>query len=392
MKNLKIKQTIIVAAVLAALAGTSLTGCGSDSSDTTDTADTTQTSTTEETDTESADTESAADDAEEATVSVDDYVLKIGTDTSSLCLAPLHIAEDLGFFDEEFEAAGLEYELVAINIQNVADLIASGQVDASVSLAGSVIPMIDSGLDITFTAGLHTGCTKYYVLEDSGIESVADLKGANIGVPGMSDSSVVALKRKLYSEGISVSEDNMEVTLTVYNMTDLPLALENGAVDAIALHDPVATSSEEEYDDFLKILDLSEDEMFAVEYCCSTIITSSIVEEHPEAAAAFTRAMMRAAAYIQANPEEAAQLQIDNEQMTGDVETNAAMLATYNYSPSVSIMEETIINAYGDLVEIGDMTSGLDTETFVAEHFAALDGVPESYTYNEDGTYTEVEE
>ena len=386
MKNLKIKQTLIMAAVIAALAGTALTGCGSDS-DSADTAETTEESTAAAESTE----ESSTDTEETTTTSDDDYVLKIGTDTSSLCLAPLHIAEDLGYFDEEFEAAGLEYEMVAINIQNVADLIASGQIDASVSLAGSVIPMIDSGLDITFTAGLHTGCTKYYVLEDSGIESVADLKGANIGVPGMSDSSVVALKRKLYSEGISVSEDNMEVTLTVYTMTDLALALENGAVDAVALHDPVATTAEEEYDDFLKILDLSEDEMFSVEYCCSTIITSSIVEEHPESAAAFTRAMMRAAAYIQANPEEAAQLQIDNEQMTGDADTYAAMLATYNYAPSVSIMEETIVNAYSDLVEIGDMTSGLDTDTFVSEHFAALDGVPESYTYNEDGTFTEVE-
>lgn len=38
------------------------------------------------------------------------------------------------------------------------------------------------------------------------------------------------------------------------------------------------------------------------------------------------------------------------------------------------------------------MTSGLDTDTFISEHFAALDGVPDSYIYNEDGTFTEVEE
>lgn len=56
----------------------------------------------------------------------------------------------------------------------------------------------------------------------------------------MSDSSVVALKRKLADVGVGVSTTNMEIELVVYNMTDLPLALDNGAVDAIALHDPVA--------------------------------------------------------------------------------------------------------------------------------------------------------
>ena len=72
-------------------------------------------------------------------------------------------------------------------------------------------------------------------------------------IPGISDSSVVALKRKLADEGVGVSTTNMEVELIVYNMTDLPLALENGAVDAVALHDPVATTAEEEYG-FRKIL------------------------------------------------------------------------------------------------------------------------------------------
>ena len=127
-----------------------------------------------------------------------------------------------------------------------------------------MIPQIDNGLEISFTAGLHTGCTKYYV-KDTSIDSVADLKGKKIGVPAMGDSSVVALKRKLYDEGIGVTTDNLEVEWVVYALTDLPLALENGAIDVAALHDPVAYSAETEYG-FKKILDLSTDEKFANEY------------------------------------------------------------------------------------------------------------------------------
>ncbi len=341
-------------------------------------------------DTSSNESSSAGESTEEVSATVSsDYVFKIGTANGTLCLAPLHIAEDLGYFAEEFEAAGISYELVEIDMTQAADMVVTGQIDACVGLAGSLIPQIDSGLEIVFSAGLHTGCTKYYAKEDSGITSVADLKGKTIGVPGMSDSSVTALKRKLHEVGIGVSTDNMEVNFVVYNSTDLPLALENGAVDAIAVHDPVATQAEEEYG-FTKILDLTEDETFSDEYCCTTFISTSVAEEYPEASAAYTRALMKASAYVQANPGEAAQLQIDNEQCSGDLDTNTALLESYNYQPSVSAIESTFRNACSDLLEIGDLQEGRDIEEFTAEHVVAFDGVPDSYIYNDDGTFTEV--
>ncbi|MCM1228177.1 MAG: ABC transporter substrate-binding protein, partial [Clostridium sp.] len=141
-------------------------------------------------------------------------------------------------------------------------MIASKKIDACVGLAGSLIPQVDSGLDISFTTGLHTGCTKYYAAADSDINDMSDLKGKKIGVPGMSDSSVVTLKRILHDLEIGVSQDNMEIELVVYNLTDLPLALANGAVDAVALHDPVAASAESEYG-FKKLFDTTTDGKFS---------------------------------------------------------------------------------------------------------------------------------
>lgn len=317
----------------------------------------------------------------------DSYVFKIGTANGSLCLAPLHVAADLGYFDEEFDAAGIKYELVEIDIQQAADLVASGQIDACVGLAGCLIPQVDNGLEIAFTAGLHTGCTKYYVAADSDINDMADLKGKKIGVPGMSDSSVVALKRKLADVGVGVSTTNMEIELVVYNMTDLPLALSNGAVDAIAVHDPVATAGEEEYG-FKKILDLTDDEKFKNEYCCTSFVATDFYNKHPEATAAYTRALMKAAAYVQADPEGAAKFQIDNDQCSGELATNTKLLSSYNYQPSVSAMESTFRNACSDLLDIGDLQEGRNLDEFTKEHVAQLDGVPDTYVYNEDGTFT----
>jgi len=317
-------------------------------------------------------------------------VFRVGTANASLCLAGLHMAEDKGYFEEEFKAAGIEYELVEIDVQQTADLVASDKLDACVGLAGGLIPQIDNGLDISFVLGMHTGCTKYYAPADSDIKKIEDVKGKKIGVPGVSDSSVIALKRKLFSLGIGVSPDNMEIELVPYNLPDLPLALANGAVDAIALHDPVATAAEQEYE-FTKILDTTEDELFNDEYCCAAFVTNKAAKNNPEASAAYTRALLKGCAYVQAHPDEAVKLQIENNHCSGDPDNNTKILSSFNYQPSVSKMESTFRNTCDDLSEIGDLKTNRDLDQFTADHFKKFDNVPDSYIYNEDGSFTEAD-
>ena len=329
---------------------------------------------------------SAGDAGANAKQSNDDVDIVIGTANGSLCLAPLHIAIDNGYFEEEFKAAGVTWRVEEIDLANISELVASEKIDASTQLAGAMIPQIDNGLEITFTAGLHTGCTKYYV-KDTSINSVADLKGKKIGVPAIGDSSVIALKRKLYDEGIGVTTDNLEVEWGVYSLTDLPLALENGAIDVAALHDPVAYSAEQEYG-FKKILDLSTDEKFANEYCCMAFVTSKLAETNPEAAAAYTRAMLKASAFVEANPREAAKIQIDNNQCSGDLEVNASLLESYNYGPSVSIASTTINDAATELIRIGELKAD-DPAVFSEKAFKKFEGVPDTFVYK-DGKFEEV--
>ena len=116
-----------------------------------------------------------------------DVDIVIGTANGSLCLAPLHIAIDNGYFEEEFKKAGVTWRVEEIDMGNISDLVASDKIDASTQLAGAMIPQIDNGLEITFTAGMHTGCTKVYTKPDSGITELKDLKGKKIGVPSLGD-------------------------------------------------------------------------------------------------------------------------------------------------------------------------------------------------------------
>jgi len=311
----------------------------------------------------------------------DGPVVKIGFAKGSLCLAPLHLAYLNGYFEEEFKTAGISWEMEEVDLSQVAELLAAGKINACVGLTASLIQPIDNGLDITFTTGLHTGCTKYYVQANSSISSPADLKGKKIGVPGLGDSSTMNLKRKLNDLGIGVTSGNMQVTFVSYSLTDLPLALSNGAVDAVALHDPVAYKAEQAYG-FKKILDTATDAKFVGEYCCESYVTTELATTNPKAAAAYTRAMQKAAAFIQASPSEAAKIQIDNGYCAGDLDINAKLLESYNFSPSVSAGLKTFKAAAEELKTIGDLKKDTDTEKFTSLHFTKFDGVSDSIKYD----------
>lgn len=313
--------------------------------------------------------------------------VKILMNKESLCLAPLHIAIINGYFDEEFKKIGQEYELVTSNIATVTEQLSSKKINAGYGLTGSLMQPISNGLDLVFTTGLHTGCTKYYVKKDSGIKSLEDFKGKKIGVPSLSDSATINLKRKLADLGFKVGGDGADVTFVAYDMTDLPVALENGGVDAVGIHDPVATSAEEEYG-FTKILDTGIDDKFKEEYCCQAYVSGELASENPEGAAAYTRAMQKAAAFIEAEPYEAAKLQLENGYMPGSATENAKhngeILESFNYSPSVSLGRKTFESAFDDLQNYGDIDKALNKDDFVKKVYLELEGVPNTVIYDKN--------
>ena len=131
----------------------------------------------------------------------------------SLCAAPMYIAIENGYFEEE----NLDIEQVTVDAAHVSEAIGADQVDVGMGLIGKLLQPIENGLPIKFTTGLHTGCTKLLVPGDSDIKSIADLKGKKIGVPGLADAATVVSKRSLSAAGIGVTEQNMEVEFSVYS-------------------------------------------------------------------------------------------------------------------------------------------------------------------------------
>lgn len=313
-----------------------------------------------------------------------EFVLKVGETQGALCHAPLQVAMEKGYLDEE----GIKWERVDFGGSDIQAALGAGTIDCGFGLIGKFIQPIENGLNMVVTSGMHTGCTKILTKADSGIKSIEDLKGKKIGVSSLASSEAITAKRALNAAGIDISPDSSEIEFAVYSTADQPLALMNGAVDAISTPDPVASQAAAEYG-LTVLLDTAVTQPYADEYCCVSFVSSDIAKKHPDVAAGFTRAVLKASAWVAEHPEETAQLQIDGKYVSGNAQTNAEILKSYKYIPSVQGGYDALVNVSTDLQNIGILKSSTDLDALIKRSFVFFDGVPDSYTVSGD-TFTEV--
>ncbi|MDR1971696.1 MAG: ABC transporter substrate-binding protein [Treponema sp.] len=310
----------------------------------------------------------------DSSVAEEDYVVKIGRGvTVGLCSAPFFIAQEKGFYEEE----GLKWDEVQVDTGQTNLLLTTGQIDVTNNLLATLIQPLANGLEVKIPLGLHTGCVKVLVRPDSPIRGPADLKGKKIGTTGMAASGTVITQRYLAELGIGVSADNLEVEWVIYQSADLPLALERVQVDAIAQGDPTAHIIESEGKGRV-IINSATDDYLKEEFCCVIVAGANFVKNYPQTAAKFVRAIQKAAAYVQNNPDETARLMAEKRYVAGDPEVNAAILKTYDYRSSVDGARIAIGRNTRDLQRIKLVGDDVDPDVLTRTTFIALEGVPDS--------------
>ena len=84
--------------------------------------------------------------------------------------------------------------------------------------------------------------------------------------------------------------------------------------------------------------------------------------EHPAAAAKVTRAMLKAARWVEENPTTAAELAVEKKYIAASAEINAQAISKLTYLPGVSQCKKSVEDAAREMKQAGLLKDGTDPE------------------------------
>src|SRR6266700_463719 len=287
------------------------------------------------------------------------------------CEAPIFSAVEKGFFREE----GLEVNLVKCEWANYKDVLALGGFDITHHLVMYFLKPIEQGLDVKFTGGIHRGCLRVQAPVNGKINTVADLRGKRIGVPGMGTPPFIFANRVLGAHGIDPAK---EITWRVFPAGELGLALDKGEVDAVADSEPIGSMLVAQ-GKVRNIADQAADKPYADEYCCAILVNGKFLARNPKASAAATRALLKAAKWVEANPKAAAKLSVEKKYLASTPEQNTIAISHLRYVPSVSGAQIAVRLAAAEMKTAGMLSPTTDVEGLANRAFVTLDGVSDQW-------------
>jgi NitT/TauT family transport system substrate-binding protein len=291
------------------------------------------------------------------------------------CEAPIFVAKEKGFFEEE----GLDAELIPTDWDNLQIGLSEGRFDANHTLIMYILKPIEKGSDIKITGGIHTGCLRVQAGVKTDIHKVEDLKGKRIGVPtSIGSPPYMFASRVLIAHGINPGIDKKEVEWLPIQPGELEKALDNGQVDAVATSDPIGTILLGR-DKVRTIADQAEDEPYKDEYCCAAVVSGKLAKSDPAKAAKATRALLKAAKWVEMNPQAAAELSVDAKKIAASKEINAQALSKLRYTPGVAQCKTSVLSAAKEMKAAGLLDGATDTDKLAARAWLDLPGVDDAW-------------
>ena len=287
------------------------------------------------------------------------------------CEAPLFTAYEKGFFKEE----GLDIEFVRCEWATYKDALALGQFDVTHHLVMYFLKPLEQGLDVKLTGGVHRGCLRVQAAVNGPIKTIEDLRGKRIGVPGMGTPPFIFANRVLGARGI---DPGKEITWRVFPAGELGLALDRGEIDAVADSEPIGTlllASGK----VRNIADQNKDAPYNEEYCCAVIINGKFLNQNRKASAAATRAILKAAKWVQTNPVAAAKLSVEKKYIASTPELNAIAISNINYVPSVMGAKDAVDSASAEMKKAGMLNASTNVSELAKRAFVPLEGVTDEW-------------
>jgi NitT/TauT family transport system substrate-binding protein len=205
------------------------------------------------------------------------------------------LAEHFG----EFEKENLEVDIATMSVPDMVALLQSGKLDvAPLGVNAGPMNAISQGADLKIVAAMPTFQStskqgfwvKSALAETPDDFEPCDFKGLTIGfgTPGLSSTAVLPLSKYLAKCDLTLSD----IKVSTLGGPDLLVALEQGSVDAAFLTDPAWSDPDQKgYAQY--VLPFGT-------FSVNGYMMGDFRTDHPEAAAAFVRAMVRTArTYLQ---------------------------------------------------------------------------------------------
>src|SRR5437773_7826387 len=290
------------------------------------------------------------------------------------CEAPIFSAVENGFIKEEW----LDVKLLKCEWANYKDVLALGGFDITHHLVMYFLKPIEQGLDVKFTGGIHRGCLRVQAPVNGKINTVGDLRGKRIGVPGMGTPPFIFANRVLGAHGIDPAK---EITWRVFPAGELGLALDKGEVDAVADSEPIGSLLVAQ-GKVKNVADQAKDAPYKDEYCCAVIVNGKFLAANPKAAAGATRALLKAAKWVETNPAAAARLSVEKGYLASNPELNTVAISHLRYVPSVSGAEIAVNSAAAEMKTAGMLSPTTDVSDLAKRAFVHLDGVTDDWLQN----------
>ena len=258
---------------------------------------------------------------------------------------------------------------------NYKDTLALGGYDITQHLVMYFLKPIEQGLDVRFLAGIHRGCLRVQAGVKTNIQTIEDLKGKRIGVPGMGTPPFVFANRVFGTHGVDAGKD---ITWKVYPAGELGLAIDKGEVDAVCNAEPIGSLLIAE-GKVRNIADQMMDAPYKDEYCCEVIANGKWVDANPDTAARATRALLKGAKWVETNPKAAAVMAVEKKYLASTAELNTTALARLRYIPSVQQAVDSLCTAAKEMKVAKMLSPETDTDALAKRAFMHLPGVTDEW-------------
>jgi NitT/TauT family transport system substrate-binding protein len=285
--------------------------------------------------------------------------LRLSWNAGAVCLTPLPVAIDQGFFKKQ----NLDVELVNYSgsTDQLLEAIATGKSDAGLGMALRWLKPLEQGFDVKIAAGTHGGCMRVLTRVDSGITKLADLKGKSVAVGDLAGPDKNFFSIQLTRQGV---DPNKDVDWRVYPGAVVNVAADKGEAQAFLASDPLAYLwlKDPAYREVASNLDGE----YRERVCCIVGLRGSLVRDEPQVGRAITQALLDSAMFTAENPSQAAKSFQPYAPKNASLEDLEGMIRyhTHHHHPTGAALKQELKSYADDLKVVSVFKPSTDTAKF----------------------------